>query len=127
MSTTNPETTVRDFFRLFGEGKTEAVMALYEPNAILVAQPGHIAQGAANLRTAVNGFLSMKPTLQLGALNLLVAGDIALSIANWTLDGTAPDGSPVHMQGTTSDVLRRQTDGTWLFVIDNPWGAAVLG
>ena len=31
------------------------------------------------------------------------------------------------MQGTTSDVLRRQADGTWLFVIDNPWGSAILG
>jgi hypothetical protein len=31
------------------------------------------------------------------------------------------------MEGTTSDVLRRQGDGTWLFVIDNPWGAGILG
>ena len=69
----------------------------------------------------------MKPTLQLGALNVVLAGDIALSIANWTMTGTAPDGSPVKMQGTTSDVLRRQADGTWLFVIDNPWGSAILG
>jgi uncharacterized glyoxalase superfamily metalloenzyme YdcJ len=23
-----------------------------------------------------------------------------------------------------ADVLRRQTDGTWRFVIDNPWGTA---
>jgi ketosteroid isomerase-like protein len=33
----------------------------------------------------------------------------------------------VRMDGVTSDVLRRQADGRWLFVIDNPWGAGVLG
>ena len=34
---------------------------------------------------------------------------------------------PVQMEGATSDVLRKQPDGRWLFVIDNPWGAAILG
>ena len=127
MATISPEMAVRNFFRLFNEGNVEAVMAMYEPDAILIAPPGQVAQGEADRRAALNGFLSMKPTLQLGALNVVLAGDIALSIANWTMTGTAPDGSPVKMQGTTSDVLRRQADGTWLFVIDNPWGSAILG
>ena|SRR5579859_854499 len=127
MSTLNPEATVKNFFRVFNGGDVEAVLALYESDAILVAKTGHVARGSANLRAALNGFLSLKPTLQLGNLNLVVAGDIALSTASWTLNGTAPDGSPVQTQGTASDVLRRQADGTWLFVIDNPWGAAVLG
>jgi hypothetical protein len=26
--------------------------------------------------------------------------------------------------GTTSDVVRRQSDGNWLFAIDNPLGGA---
>ncbi len=26
------------------------------------------------------------------------------------------------MSGRASDVLRQQPDGSWLFVIDNPWG-----
>lgn len=127
MPASNPEMAVREFFRLFNEGNVEDVMAMYEPGAVLVAQPGQEATGPAALRAALNGFLSLKPTLTMGNFRLIVAGDIALSTAMWTLQGTGPDGKTVRMEGTTSDVLRQQADGRWLFVIDNPWGAGILG
>jgi ketosteroid isomerase-like protein len=38
------------------------------------------------------------------------------------LDGTGPDGKPVKIEGQSAEVARRQPDGTWLFVIDNPHG-----
>jgi uncharacterized protein (TIGR02246 family) len=117
-----PETAVREFFKTFNQGDIEAILAFYEPKAAFVAQPGQVAGGTAALRVAVNGFLSMKPTISLGKYQAIVAGDIALSIAKWSLQGTDPDGKPIQMEGTTADVLRRQADGRWLFVIDNPWG-----
>ncbi|MFQ5692804.1 MAG: YybH family protein, partial [Nitrospinota bacterium] len=75
----------------------------------------------------LNGFFAMKPTLTGEKNELITAGDLALSVVRWTLQGTGPDGEPVQMEGTTSDVLRKQADGSWLFAIDNPWGAAILG
>ena len=39
MATISPEMAVRNFFRLFNEGNVEAVMAMYEPDAILIASP----------------------------------------------------------------------------------------
>jgi hypothetical protein len=29
-------------------------------------------------------------------------------------------------EGTTAEVVRRQADGTWRYLIDNPFGGAVL-
>jgi uncharacterized protein (TIGR02246 family) len=127
MLTGNPEIAVKEFFRLFNTGDVEAVLAMYEPRAILVAPAGQVAQGAAGLREALNKFLSLKPTLTINHSRVVVAGDLALSLVRWTLTGTGPDAKPVYMEGTASDVLRRQGDGTWLFVIDNPWGAGILG
>ena len=127
MLTGNPEIAVKEFFRLFNTGDVDAVLAMYEPRAILVAPSGQVAQGAAGLREALNKFLSLKPTLTINHSRVVVAGDLALSVVRWTLTGTGPEGHPVYMEGTTSDVLRRQGDGTWLFVIDNPWGAGILG
>jgi ketosteroid isomerase-like protein len=43
-------------------------------------------------------------------------------IGVWSFDGTAPDGETVWLEAKNADVLRRQADGTWRFVIDNPWG-----
>jgi len=31
------------------------------------------------------------------------------------------------MEGVTAEIVRRQSDGTWKYLIDNPWGGAVLG
>ena len=33
-----------------------------------------------------------------------------------------PDGNEIPMQGKGTEVLRRQPDGNWRCVIDNPWG-----
>lgn len=126
MPANKPEEAVQAFFDAFNRGNLEAVIALYEPKAKLVTQPGQIAEGHAAIREALSGFLAMKPTLTPGKRVLVAAGDIALSVVNWTLKGTGPDRAPVQMEGTTSDVLRKQADGTWRFVIDNPWGAGIL-
>jgi uncharacterized protein (TIGR02246 family) len=120
------EDTIQGFFEAFNRGDLDAVMALYETKATMVAQPGHMAEGHAAIREALHRFLAMKPTLALEKQALVIAGDIALLIVQATLHGKGPDGAPVRMEHTSSDVLRRQADGRWLFVIDNPWGAGIL-
>jgi len=54
--------------------------------------------------------------------SLLESNDIAILFSSWTLAGTGPDGKAVSMAGQTTDVVRRQKDGTWLLAIDNPFG-----
>jgi ketosteroid isomerase-like protein len=54
---------------------------------------------------------------------VIVSGDIALLISDWSLKGKATDGSDVDRSGTTADVARRGADG-WKYVIDNPFGTA---
>ncbi len=50
-------------------------------------------------------------------------GDLALLRGRWTLTGTGPDGKPVAMSGDNVEIARKQPNGTWLFVIDHPFGA----
>jgi len=52
------------------------------------------------------------------------AGDIAMVSSKWTLKGTAPDGTAVDLSGESVEIVRRQGDGTWKFIIDSPWGLA---
>lgn len=54
----------------------------------------------------------------------MVFGDLALlSIAYRLTDGRAHDGSPVDSSGVTVELVRRQKDGTWKYLIDLPNGA----
>jgi len=117
-----PEQVLASIVNGINSGDLESLMPLYESEAAFATQPGSLAPGAAGIREALTGFISMNGKLDLQVTRVLEAGDLALVIGTWSFDGTGPDGEPVHLTANNADVLRRQTDGTWRFVIDNPWG-----
>jgi uncharacterized protein (TIGR02246 family) len=122
MAARSPEELDRLFAEGLNAGDLDALTALYEPNAALTAQPGHVVTGTHAIREALRQFLAARPTLTVDVKILAQTGDIALTSARWELAGTAPDGTPVKMAGHSAEVSRRQADGTWRFVIDTPWG-----
>ena len=121
-----PIDTVNQLTDALNRGDLEAAIALYEPGAVLVAQPGQLARGSAELRAALGRFIELRPTLQSQAQNVVQVDDIALYMSRWTLQGTDPSGQTITMRGDSSDILRRQQDGRWLIAVDNPWGAKIL-
>ena len=92
--------------------------------AAFATRPGSLAHGAAGVREALTGFIAMEGNLDLEVTRVLVVDDLALVIGVWSFDGTGPDGEPVRLEARNADVLRRQPDGSWRFVIDNPWGTS---
>jgi len=79
-------------------------------------------QSPESVRQCLLNFIDLKGNLDLKVKRVLQASDLALVTTEWSFSGTGPDGSPVNMASKSADVLRRQDDGTWKFVIDNPWG-----
>jgi uncharacterized protein (TIGR02246 family) len=122
-----PIDTVNELTDAINRGDLDGAAALYEPNAVLVVQPGTIARGSQEIRAALGGFIALKPTLSAQAQQVVEAQDLALYVARWSLEGTDPAGRPVSMGGDSSDILRRQPDGRWLIALDNPWGGKILG
>jgi ketosteroid isomerase-like protein len=121
-ATTTPERVLESIVRGINSGDLDSLMPLYESEAAFAAQPGILAHGASGIGEALAGFISMNGTLDLEVTRVLEVDDLALVIGVWSFDGTGPDGEPVHLAARNADVLRRQADGTWRFVIDNPWG-----
>ncbi len=119
--TTDPAQHPSVFAAAFNSGDPALVERVYEDLGVLVAEPGRPvtgpARGAANTRLQRLGVpIEVRPR------HVYVADDIALLIVDWVIAGTGPDGAPVHVEGTATDVARRGPDGTWRYVIDNPWG-----
>lgn len=54
MPATEPEQMHGLFEQAFNAGDIEALMALYEPDAALVPQPGAIAEGSAAIRESLS-------------------------------------------------------------------------
>jgi uncharacterized protein (TIGR02246 family) len=124
---TRPEEVGQTYYRAFNNGDIETIVALYEPQARLVVQPGQVAEGHTAIREALRACFALQPTLTLQKQQVVTSGDIALSMDQWALTGTGPDGQPVTLERTAVEVLRQQADGRWLYVVDNPWGTGLLG
>ena len=122
VSTASPEQVLESIVNGINSGDLDSLMHLYESRAAFATQPGTLSHGPAGVRQALGGFISMKGTLALEVTRVLEVDDLAFVAGVWSFDGTGLDGDAVHLEARNADVLRRQADGSWRFVIDNPWG-----
>jgi len=116
-----PEEMPATFEAAFNTGDIEQVMALYEADAVLVPQPGQVVDGTEAIRQSLAGFLALKLPIHLERKRVLTHGEVALVSSTWKLAGSGPDGNPVDLSGNTTEVIHRQPDGTWRYIIDDPF------
>ncbi|MCP9947573.1 YybH family protein [Actinomadura madurae] len=105
-----PEDITRLFVERSNAGDAAGVAALYEENAVLAYPPGSQTVGRDAIRDLWEKVLAGRPRFEPEVpLPTLVNGDIALT-------STPPrDGA-----GARAQVVRRQPDGSWLRIIDQP-------
>jgi uncharacterized protein (TIGR02246 family) len=111
------------FTKYFNSGDLDGLVSLYEDGATLVAAPGAVAVGTDAIRTTLQGFLGFNGTIEfVGSDVCFVSDDLALSHGKWVMKVPGVD----DIEASTAEVSRRQPDGTWKYVIDNPVGTQVL-
>jgi uncharacterized protein (TIGR02246 family) len=111
MPARTPEEVLLLLARALTAGDLESAVALYEPGATFVAQPGAVVTGTEAIREALSGFVALKPIFDLKVRKVFRAGDdIALAFSEWTLAGTGSAGETMSMSGQDSDMVRQQPD-----------------
>ncbi len=105
-----PEDLTRLFVDCANAQDADGIAALYEQQAVMAYPPGSTTVGRDAIRALWEQVLSHQPHFEQEApLPTLISGDIALT-------STPPqDGS-----GARAQVVRRQSDGTWLRLLDQP-------
>ena len=97
------------FLSRANDGDVEGLVALYEPNAVLVTGDGKLVTGTQAIRDFYSDLLSSHPKFTPGVpAPVIQSGDIALT------SSSLPNGD------TTAEIARRQPDGTWLWTVDQP-------
>ena len=120
-----PEECNRLLLAALERGDIEASVQLYEPGAVLFVRSGALLSGHAAIRENNAGIIALKPTFHIEKIvtTLNAEGDIATTRMKARLEGSRPDGRHVTSELHTLEVLRRQADGSWRYVIDDPFGS----
>jgi uncharacterized protein (TIGR02246 family) len=116
----SPEEIHRLFQHAFNLGDVEALIALYEPNAVYVINGQH-AIGRESIREAFQSLLPRRGLMTLETRAVVSQQDLAVLRGGWVIEPLTGMGSELATRGLSTEVVRKQQDGTWLFVIDIPY------
>lgn len=103
----------------FNKGDVDGLVALYEPDARLVRDDGSPAVGHDEIRAFWQGTVALGGQIRLKTRGAVEVGEIALLSNEWTFEA-----SGFSLTAISAEVARRQPDGRWLYVIDNPQGGS---
>lgn len=119
---------VKTMTQAFQNKDIASVMVAYEDVATVVFEPNTPISDPTQIKQAFSGMAGLSPqfTYPKGH-EVIVNDDIALHISPWSMTATMPGGQEVSQSGLSVAVMRKQGDGSWKMVIDNPHGSRLLG
>ena len=100
------------------EGDLEALLSIYDPEAVFLNRSGEVKQGRQGLREELVPFASANAVFDFSIRQVIQSGDIALMHTQWTVS------SPQTISVYAIEVARRQLDGTWCWLIGDPFSLA---
>jgi ketosteroid isomerase-like protein len=103
---TEPEDLGRFFIERANAGDVEGLVALYEPDAVLATGSG-LARGTEQIRQALTQFVAGRPVLTGQSQPALRNGGLALTSTRFP-------------GGATAEIARRQSNGSWRWIADQP-------
>ena len=122
-SVREPENWPRAFTKHLGAGELDEILALYDPEAQMLAPPqGELVAGHAAIRPVVAGLIQSRARLQSHVVRCVTTGDLAILYTDFDGALTTASGETREIRQRAIEVLRRQPDGTWKLVFGDPVG-----
>jgi ketosteroid isomerase-like protein len=115
MSAKSPEEICRLFQQSIAAGDLKSLLSLYDPEAVFLHQSGEVKTGEAGLREVLAPLAAAQVRFDYTIRQVIQAGDIALMHTDWQV------ASPQPMSTYAIEVARRQPDGTWRWLIGDPF------
>lgn len=112
------------FAERFNARDLDGLMALNTTDVVFVPAPGTAVTGAAAVRGALEQFLGLGLPISMSVRHVFESAGTGLAVADWSITGTAPDGSEIALSGTTADVAVYDEEHGWRYAVDNPFGTA---
>ena len=85
MPAQSPEQICQLFQQYMAEGDIEALLSIYDPEAVFLNRSGEVKQGREGLREELAPFASAKAIFDFSSKQIVQSGDIALMHTLWTV------------------------------------------
>lgn len=120
-----PEECDRILLAALESGDIEACVALYEPAAVLFKKSGEAVSGLESIRQIYAGMIALQPKFEVEFIKCTVSADGSIATNRMKAGMAWKDaaGKLRHGGFHSLEVVRKQQDGSWLFVIDDPYGS----
>ncbi|MHA1152228.1 MAG: YybH family protein [Alphaproteobacteria bacterium] len=109
MPACRPEDVHRRFAEAVNTGDLKALAELYPARGGASAHKG---------RKALQDLLALRPRISVETRSVVRSGKVALLGSRWRLAGTTPEGRAVTLSGQGAEVVQRQADGSWRYVVE---------
>lgn len=103
----------------FNAGDLDALVDLYTSDVTYVDPEGKQMVGKSKVRENLAGIIGLKPHIILGERKHLLYRDVALTTNHWKLTIPNADGTNQELTGGGIEVLKKQADGGWRYIIDD--------
>lgn len=120
-----PEECDRILLAALESGDIEACVALYEPTAVLFKKSGEVVSGLDAIRQTYAAMIALQPKFELELLKCTLSADGSIGTNRVKAKMSWKDaGGKLRNSGFHSlEVVRKQADGSWRFIIDDPYGS----
>jgi uncharacterized protein (TIGR02246 family) len=115
----SPSTLHTLFLDAFNRHDADGVTALYESDAVLLTQSGPVG-GHEAIREFYRIAFDSRPILTLETVAEQRVGALAMLQGQWRWTSRATGRRRAQNEGRSVELVRVQTDGRWLYVIDSP-------
>ena len=116
MPAKNPEEICTLFQQYMAAGDIDSLGTVYDPEVVFVNQAGELKKGWEGLKHELAPFAAAKASFQFSSKGIVQSGDTALMHTQWNISSAGQNQSVYAIE-----VARRQADGTWRWLIGDPF------
>jgi uncharacterized protein (TIGR02246 family) len=122
VSAQTPQACDELFVKYMNSGDIDALVSLYEPTGTLMQSDGTRLIGQSAIRAHFTPILRRHPTITSNVVKIVQTQDedLAMLYNNWHVSIRRENGELAEISGKAIELVRRQSDGSWRFVFDDP-------
>ena len=112
------------YTKALNEKNLNVLLDIYADDAVIVTPGGEIVQGENGIRQLLVDTIKTIDTITLTTVFRINYIDTVVFRSKYRAVFNTPDGKKIVQDTSGIEVMRKQNDGTWLFVADHHYGGA---